>query len=106
MLLALLLTAETLIDGLPTWLGSASATALLGWYAWHTATKTIPNLVNDFRAEMKESREACATEKQGHLDAFRAELREERQHREASSTRIATALDKLSDSVKSRNVQA
>jgi len=36
--------------------GSLSATAILGWYAWHTTTYTIPNIVKGFREELKESR--------------------------------------------------
>lgn len=100
-----MILAESIADGVPGWvtaLGGASATAILGWYAWFTATKTIPNLVNDFRSEMSESRKSCAEEKKSHLDSFRAELKEERQHRENSSQRIASALDRLSESVRAK----
>ncbi len=31
-------------------LSNLTATAILGWYAWHTATRAIPQLVADFRS--------------------------------------------------------
>ncbi len=37
--------------------GNLTATAILGWYAWHTATKTIPQLVENFRRELATERE-------------------------------------------------
>ena len=37
-------------------LGNLTATAILGWYAWHTSTKTIPQLVDDFRGELATER--------------------------------------------------
>jgi len=49
--------------------GSLSATAILGWYAWHTTTYTIPNIVKDFREELRESR-----------SQFFQELKEARAH--------------------------
>jgi len=47
--------------------GNVTATAMLGWYAWHTTTRTIPQLVSAFRDEILELR-----------DAFREELAIER----------------------------
>ena len=32
-------------------LGNLTATAVLGWYAWHTASKSIPGIVRSFREE-------------------------------------------------------
>ncbi len=34
-----------------------TATAMLGWYAWHTASRTIPDLVANFRAELAAERD-------------------------------------------------
>lgn len=61
-------------------LGNLTATGILGWYAWHTAARTIPGLVKDFREESREQREAfkeeMRTEREGHrtevLDLRRA----------------------------------
>lgn len=62
------------IPGLPKLdLANLTATGILGWYAWHTASRTIPGLVKDFREESAEQRQS-----------FREELRIEREaHRDA-----------------------
>ncbi len=108
--------------GWATALTGGSATAILGWYAWYTTTKTIPNLVDSFRAEMKAERdqhgeemraandrhaeemraanERQVAEKNWHLTAFREELKEERSARKESTSQIVTALASLTDSVK------
>lgn len=68
-----------------------TATAVLGWYAWHTATKTIPQLVNDFRDEL-------ATERTVHRDdrdAFLHEMAEERMQRHADNLAVIQAMDHL-----------
>jgi hypothetical protein len=36
--------------------GNLTATAMLGWYAWHTVARTIPDLVSNFRAELSAER--------------------------------------------------
>ncbi|MEX2138678.1 MAG: hypothetical protein WD894_05415 [Pirellulales bacterium] len=36
--------------------GNLTATAMLGWYAWHTVARTIPDLVASFRTELAAER--------------------------------------------------
>jgi hypothetical protein len=36
--------------------GNLTATAMLGWYAWHTVARTIPQIVTAFRAELAAER--------------------------------------------------
>ena len=36
--------------------GNLTATAMLGWYAWHTVARTIPEIVAAFRAELTAER--------------------------------------------------
>lgn len=36
--------------------GNLTSTAILGWYAWHTQTRTIPKMLDDYRAEMAAER--------------------------------------------------
>jgi hypothetical protein len=36
--------------------GNLTATAMLGWYAWHTVARTIPEIVAAFRAELAAER--------------------------------------------------
>ncbi len=97
--------------GWATALTGGSATAILGWYAWYTTTKTIPGLVESFREEMKAERdqhgeetraanERQVQEKNWHLTAFREELKEERTARKEATNQIVTALTSLTDSVK------
>lgn len=38
-------------------LGNFSSSAILGWYAWHTASRTIPGLVRSFREELAAERQ-------------------------------------------------
>jgi len=73
-------------------LGNLTATAILGWYAWHTASKTIPSLLESFREEMAAHRE----ELRAQSDAFRSEMTAERERRYTDSMAIVEALNKLS----------
>ena len=36
--------------------GNLTATAMLGWYAWHTVARTIPEIVANFRIELAAER--------------------------------------------------
>jgi hypothetical protein len=49
--------------------GNLTATAMLGWYAWHTVARTIPELVSNFRAEL-------AAERASHQTAIESLCRE------------------------------
>jgi hypothetical protein len=51
-------------------LGNLTASAILGWFAWHTAARTIPDLVAQFREELAVAR----ADYRAHADALRAEL--------------------------------
>jgi len=44
------------VDGLN--FGNLTATGILGWFVWHTLTRTIPRLMADFRDEMRLERES------------------------------------------------
>ena len=76
--------------GLPD-LGNLSASAILGWYAWHTAARTLPGLVRNFRDELA----AIRAEQRGEREAFREELRLQRQARHADQQLLAAALADL-----------
>ena len=69
-----------------------TATAMLGWYAWHTASRTIPDLVANFRAEL-------AAERDNHratVECFCHELRSERDTRGMQHRELIATLEKLS----------
>jgi len=72
--------------------GSLSATAILGWYAWHTASQTIPNLVAAFREEMASARAECAAER----ERLYAELGAQRQQQHSDHGELVAALAELS----------
>lgn len=57
-------------------LGNLTATGILGWYAWHTAARTIPGLVKDFREEAREQREAFKEEMRIEREGHRQEVLE------------------------------
>ena len=65
-----------------------TATAILGWYAWHTASKTLPQLVASFRAELAAER----TQHRADRDAFLHEMAQERTQRHADNAAIAHAI--------------
>lgn len=71
--------------------GNLTATAILGWYAWHTATKTIPQLVDDFRGELATER----TLQRADRDAFLHEMAVERMQRHADNLAVVQAMDQL-----------
>ena len=74
-------------------LSNLTATAILGWYAWHTATKAIPQLVENFRRELATERSQHRTDR----DAFLYEMTEQRvQLKEAQRFRIENAAGILS----------
>ena len=37
--------------------GNLTATAILGWYAWHTQTRTITKMQDDFRSAIEKQRD-------------------------------------------------
>lgn len=71
---------------------SLSATAILGWYAWHTAYHTIPNLVAAFREEMAAARAECGAER----ELLYAELSAERRQQHIDHGLVVEALAELS----------
>lgn len=83
----------TTLDDLPApaAFGNLTATAILGWYAWYTASKTIPNLMSDFRAELAARRAEYVTDR----DLFRREMAEERAQRHADNLAIVEVLQRL-----------
>ncbi len=85
--------------------GNMTATAILGWYAWHTTTRTIPQIVADFRHEQQELRETFRqeleiqragheTEMQRQRDSHRLDMDRERETRrqEIQELRVARQL--------------
>lgn len=72
---------------------NVTATTVLGWYAWHTSTKTLPSLIESFREEMAANRYEYRSER----DAMRGELASERRERHADNAAIVAALRELSD---------
>jgi hypothetical protein len=74
-------------------IGTITATAILGWYAWHTACRTIPDLLSAFREELETSRVECRIER----EALRDELSAERIERHDDHRAIVQALHELAE---------
>ena len=74
-------------------ISNVTATAILGWYAWHTASKTIPGLLEAFRDELATTR----TEYRIERETLREELNAERLERHADHMAIVMALNELAD---------
>lgn len=74
-------------------LGNVTATAILGWYAWHTASRTIPGLLADFRSELA----AARADHRADCEMFRAELAAERTLRHDDQLRLLEALQEMTD---------
>ncbi len=72
--------------------GNLTATGILGWYAWHTAARTIPGLVKDFREEAREQREA-----------FKEEMRIEREGHRTEVLDLRRALFMANDGARSQD---
>lgn len=73
--------------------GNITATAILGWYAWHTASRTIPDLLSAFREELEMSRIECRVER----ETLRDELNAERIERHDDHLAIVQALHELAE---------
>ncbi len=71
--------------------GNATATAILGWYAWHTASRTIPVLVNGFREEMAAERIAHRADR----EALLKEMAHAREMQREDNRAIVAALSDL-----------
>jgi acyl carrier protein phosphodiesterase len=82
--------AELSGNALPD-VSNATATAILGWYAWHTAARTIPSIVKAFRDEMSVMRAEAREERQSLHD----ELASERLQRHSDHMAIVEALNEL-----------
>ncbi|MBS0207790.1 MAG: hypothetical protein JSS27_02450 [Planctomycetes bacterium] len=84
---------EALGPGLPILdFGNLTATAILGWYAWHTVAKTIPGIIRAFREETSALRAECRDER----EALYVELSAERQQRHHDTLAVVAALHELS----------
>ena len=79
-------------------ISNLTATAVLGWYAWHTVSKTIPEVVKTFRDEIAASRAECRAER----EALYQELAAERMQRHHDHVAMAQALDELTRRVAPR----
>jgi hypothetical protein len=71
-----------------------TATAVLGWYAWHTATRTLPRLVEDFRRELAAERALHRTDR----DCFLRELAAERNQRHTEYAALKDSVNSLTKS--------
>jgi len=85
------LLAVNLADAVAPELGNLTASAVLGWYAWYTATRTMPGMLRSFRDEMTAARQDFRNE----TAAQRAELAVEREYRHRDNAAIAKALNRL-----------
>jgi hypothetical protein len=73
-----------------------TATAILGWYAWHTASRTIPGLIKNFRDDVRTERAEHLAE----LLAFREEMATEREQRHRDHMVIFDVLSALSSQLR------
>ncbi|MDZ4780086.1 MAG: hypothetical protein SGJ19_07535 [Planctomycetia bacterium] len=85
------LMAMNLADAVAPELGNLTASAVLGWYAWYTATRTTPGMLRSFREEMNAARQDFRSE----TAAQRDQLACEREYRHRDSAAIARALQRL-----------
>ncbi|HEY2760373.1 MAG TPA: hypothetical protein VGI75_06510 [Pirellulales bacterium] len=83
-------------------LSNLTATAILGWYAWHTATRTIPQLVEMFRHELATER----SQHQNDREAFLNQATEERDRRHDDHTALLQAIHDLTTLVNHLNDRA
>ena len=71
--------------------GNLTATAMLGWYAWHTVARTIPEIVANFRAELAAER----VEHRTTVEAICRELATDRRQRHADNAALLEALKSI-----------
>jgi hypothetical protein len=83
----LAITTDPPISGL----SNLTATAILGWYAWQTATRTVPQLVADFRAELAAARDDHRHDR----DVFFQEMSQERTTRHSDNSAMIDSLQEL-----------
>ena len=87
-----LIQAESTGLGIPDF-GNLTSSAILGWYAWHTATRTIPSLVSQFRQELA----LCRAGQRAEAEAFRNELAAQRAARHADQQLTMKILGQIRD---------
>jgi len=76
-------------------LSNLTATAILGWYAWQTATRTVPQLVADFRTELASARDDHRHDR----DTFFSEMSHERIARHTDNTAMIQSLQELTSAL-------
>ncbi len=76
-------------------LGNLTATAILGWYAWHTASRSIPEMLAVFRGELAAERDVH----RAGIEALRQELSADRDARHRDHALLVQALDRLLDRI-------
>jgi hypothetical protein len=93
-----LIQAQAHSLGLPDF-GNLTSSAILGWYAWHTASKTIPGLVRHFREELA----VCRTHQRAEQELFRQELAAERAQRSSDQAEVVEVLGQIRDQLTTMN---
>ncbi|HZZ27159.1 MAG TPA: hypothetical protein VFE46_04055 [Pirellulales bacterium] len=76
-------------------LSNLTATAILGWYTWYTATKTIPQLVHHFRNELAAERGEHRIDR----NAFLCEMASQRAQRLDDAAAMTRAVNELAASI-------
>ena len=102
--------AEPGAEALGAAVAQLGAVGVLGWYAWHTASRTLPNLLSEYRAErsderasfermLAEQRESFAQRLDSETDQFREIVAEQRAAHERQIELITRSLDNLADRI-------
>jgi hypothetical protein len=100
--------AEPGAEAVGSAIAQLGAVGVLGWYAWHTASRTLPNLLSEYRAERRderasfermlaEHRESFAQMLTSETEQFRGILAEQRAAHERQMELITQSLDNLAD---------
>lgn len=100
--------AEPGAEAVGSAIAQLGAVGVLGWYAWHTASRTLPNLLSEYRAERRdergsfermlaEHREAFAQMLASETEQFRGILAEQRAAHERQIELVTQSLDHLAE---------
>lgn len=74
---------------------NTSAFGVVAWLVFHTFSKTLPEIISDFRAELRVKREEYRTEITRQRDDFRAELENQRACFTAAIDKLSRVMDEL-----------
>lgn len=86
--------ADVPATGIPAVVTTMTSTGVLVWYLWFSTTKTIPNLIARFEAQLDEMREVFVSEQKALREVFEKQMESQRIYHRSQIDALTGKTDK------------